>query len=189
MLASGLRCFPPEALVRDRGKLLPNTNSSPILNPTCSDPRFCSHLQVTTLVTSVFLVIKVIESNVSDAAALPTSHTHSMNFCILETDSALNIPFFFFHSPVCELKLCVVIFMSDAALNSQPGVFLFRLHRSSSRMPSATCCPSPPSFWPGWRRGSSTLRFSHRRPARSEVTAATDLLHQSLDEMSYMYIF
>lgn len=33
----------------------------------------------------------------------------------------------------------------------------------------ATCCPSPPLCWPGWRRGSSTSRFSHRRPMRSEV--------------------
>lgn len=43
--------------------------------PTCSDPRFCTPLQVTTLVTSVFLVVKVIESNVSTHPSTPTPLT------------------------------------------------------------------------------------------------------------------
>lgn len=93
--------------------------------------------------------------------------------------------FFFSHSAVHELKLCKIGFLSCAALKSRAGVAYFRLHRSSSRMPLATCCPSPPSCWPGWRRGSLTSRFSRRRPMRSEVRAATAASNQSSDEMWY----
>lgn len=40
------------------------------------------------------------------------------------------------------------------------------------RMHLATCCPSPPSWWPGWRPGSLTLRYSLRKLTTNEVRAA-----------------
>lgn len=41
--------------------------------------------------------------------------------------------------------------------------------RCSPRLLMVTFCPSPPSWWRGWRRGSLTLRFSLRKLKMKEV--------------------
>lgn len=80
--------------------------------------------------------------------------------------------------------------VKHACKNIQFDLFFLWCSSCSPTMPLTTFCPSPPSWWRGWRRGSSTLRFSLRKPKMKEVrinrTSETQTQQKSEDSFCFI---
>lgn len=155
---TGLRSLSSEALVGCGGKSAGRPSNTPCFHAASLIGRLLPTPQVTTLVTSVFLVVKVILSNVSDPDfTLSPLHFHTRCVSVESFDlrapacCCLPLPPFrlgVFH----EWKLYLWYFCSFRITQS------LALNSCCPRMHLATCCQSRRSWWPGWRPGSSILR-------------------------------
>lgn len=149
-------------------RLRSNTRDSAV-----NQPSLLPTPQVTTLVTTVFLVVKVILSNVSDLHLTSTPPHSASRFCWTLGPLGSACCFLGCFNAVASFSVSwfgswLVIF---------PIFCSFRTTRppalgiSCPRMHLATCCPSPRSWWPGWRPGSWTSRCWRRKLTTSEVRA------------------
>lgn len=153
---AGLCSLSSEALVRCGGKSAPSrSNTHWWRGPSLTGPLLPTP-QVTTLVTTVFLVVKVILSNVSDPHSTLSPSISPYHFDLwVDLDGRLG-------------ALLVIFAMSCSFRTTRPPT----LKICCPRMHLATCYRSPRLWWPGWRPGSSTLRCSLKKLTMTEVRAA-----------------